>query len=550
VEAGFDLFPVLRRIPGARRDGTYWTYPTESAAALRIALKGELVISERAQHLFNIYPVPRSQPERHKAQEPGAAVIAPRIPAFQLPEAIHTPLWKHQIAAYQYAMSLIAKGGGCLLAMDMGTGKTLVGIVLIAGTKAMMILIVCPLRVVPVWAKQLEEHWPDLKVIAQLDDKAGTIPERTDRAREGMTLAKATSRPFIAIINYDAIFQPAFAQFAASHRWDLVIADESHKLKAPGGKASLLLKRLRAMAWMRLLLSGTPMPHSPLDIYAQFRFLDPRIFGTSFALFRQHYAEMGGYHDHQVVRWKNMDEFTRKIDAVTFRVSKDVLDLPPEIFIYLECDLSPQAQQVYDDMQRLMIAEIQAEFQAETITAANPLVKLLRLQQITGGSVKTDEHRYQRVDDSKERLLEDTLEDLAADEPVVVFCRFHSDLDVVAAVAARLERPYRELSGRRDELKAWQSGDGTILGVQISAGGVGVDLTRAHYDISYSLSFSLGEYDQSRARTHRPPQKESVRHIHLVVRGSVDVKIIRALKKRAEVIESILGELTGRVEAA
>ena len=63
-----------------------------------------------------------------------------------------------------------------------------------------------------------------------------------------------------------------------------------------------------------------------------------------------------------------------------------------------------------------------------------------------------------------------------------------------------------ELSGRRDELKRWQDGGAQVLAVQISAGGIGVDLTRARYSIYYSLSFSLGEYDQALSRVHRPGQ--------------------------------------------
>jgi SNF2 family DNA or RNA helicase len=100
-----------------------------------------------------------------------------------------------------------------------------------------------------------------------------------------------------------------------------------------------------------------------------------------------------------------------------------------------------------------------------------------------------------------------------------------------------------ELSGRRDELKRWQDGEAQVLAVQISAGGVGVDFTRARFAMYYSLSFSLGEYDQALARVHRPGQTRPVEHIHLVARNTVDVKIMRALEKRAEIVQSILAEI-------
>jgi SNF2 family DNA or RNA helicase len=178
-----------------------------------------------------------------------------------------------------------------------------------------------------------------------------------------------------------------------------------------------------------------------------------------------------------------------------------------------------------------------------TVTAANAMVKLLRLQQVTGGWVKTDAGHLERVDTSKQALLQDVLEDIGPEEPVVEFCRFHADLDVVHAACADLGYRSMELSGRQDDLAAWQRGDAQVLAVQISAGGVGVDLTRARYSIYYSLSFSLGEYDQSLSRVHRPGQTRPVEHVHLVARNTVDVKIMRALEKRAAIVDAILAEL-------
>ena len=73
-----------------------------------------------------------------------------------------------------------------------------------------------------------------------------------------------------------------------------------------------------------------------------------------------------------------------------------------------------------------------------------------------------------------------------------MFCRFHADLDAVHNAAKAAGFHSLELSGRRDELKRWQDGEAPVLAVQISAGGVGVDLTRARYSIYFSLSFSPG----------------------------------------------------------
>ncbi|MFZ5926316.1 MAG: SNF2-related protein [Acidobacteriota bacterium] len=418
-------------------------------------------------------------------------------------------------------------------------GKSLAAGMILLGLEARRTLVCCPLRVIQVWTAQFQRHLSTPMIVVALDEDAGSVADKQRLAEEKLRLAETTGVPFVAVINYDSVWREPFGIWAERQAWDLVVADESHKLKHPGGKASLYFKRLRGRARRRLALTGTPMPHSPLDVYAQFRFLDTSIFGPSFNAFKQKYAVMGGFQNKQVTSYKNLDELEALMRRVTFRVGKDILDLPPETHVTYRSTLSPECQAIYRSVEEDFIAEVEGG----TITVANAMVALLRLQQITGGWVKTDDERYRRVDWSKQRLLEDTLEDIGAEEPVVVFCRFHADLDAVHEACASLSMTNLELSGRRDELARWQAGEAQVLAVQISAGGVGVDLSRARYSVYYSLSFSLGEYDQALSRVHRPGQTRPVEHIHLVARHTVDEKIMRALERRAEVIQAILAEI-------
>ena len=82
--------------------------------------------------------------------------------------------------------------------------------------------------------------------------------------------------------------------------------------------------------------------------------------------------------------------------------------------------------------------------------------------------------------------------------------------------------------------------------VGVGAGGVGVDLSRSAYCVYYSLGFSLGDYEQSLARLHRPGQNRSVSYLHLTAKNTVDEKVYDALQKRADVIEEILSEIKGQ----
>ncbi|MBI3697416.1 MAG: DEAD/DEAH box helicase [Acidobacteria bacterium] len=522
-----------RNIPGAWWDATrrVWLYPATAGHARLIRSSiPQLEASESFAALLG------------RNGRPAVTLAKQPEPAVMLPAGLKTKPWRHQIEAYQFAIERLTRGSGAaMLALEMGTGKTLVSLMVLAGLKAMRTLISCPLRVVPVWQSQIERHLELPIVVITLDDGAGSVAEKQKLAEEKLKLAEATSRPFVAVINFDSVWRDPFGAWAEKQRWDLVIADESHKLKKPGGKASLYFKRLRPRARHRLALTGTPMPHSPLDVYAQFRFLDVTPFGPSFNAFKQKYAVMGGFQNKQVTAFKNLEELEALMRTITCRVSKDVLDLPPQTHVTYHCALSAEALRIYRDLEEDFIAEIKDG----TVTAANAMVKLLRLQQLAGGWAKTDDGKLHRVDSAKQELLKDTLEDIGANEPVVIFCRFHADMDAVHEVCQELSYQSVELSGRQDDLKRWQEGEAQVLAVQIGSGGVGVDLTRARYSMYYSLSFSLGEYDQALSRVHRPGQTRPVEHIHLVARNTVDEKIMRALERRAEVIQAILAEIKG-----
>ena len=533
------------RLGGKWESGTRaWTFPaTEHYAKLLQRRLRAIAASDALAFDQLIMPqvVQIQEPER-STETPVAmsAPVAPSEPGVILPDGMLTQPWRHQRAAFKFCLDKFAAGmRGILLAMGMGTGKSLVACMLVLGLLARRILIACPLRVVPVWITQFERHVGAPVVIVALDEDAGSVAQKQEIAAEKMRLAEARGVPFIAVINYDSAWRDPFAAWAEKIKWDLVIADEVHRIKAPGGKASLFFKRLRKVAAYRIGLSGTPMPHSPLDTYGPFRFLDITIYGPSFSAHRQKFAVMGGYQRKQITGFQNLDELERLMSRITFRVGKEVLDLPPETTVTYYCELTGEAARIYRDLDKDFVAGVREG----TITAQNAMVKLLRLEQVTGGCVPTDDGVEVRIDSAKLRLLADTLEDIGNEEPVAVFCWFHADLDGVHGACEKLGLRSLELSGRRDELRRWQEGEAQVLAVQIQAGGEGVDFTRARYSVFFSVGYSLGKYEQAKARVHRPGQTRPVEHIHLVARNTVDVKIMRALERRAEIVEAILAEI-------
>jgi SNF2 family DNA or RNA helicase len=249
----------------------------------------------------------------------------------------------------------------------------------------------------------------------------------------------------------------------------------------------------------------------------------------------------------QVVGHQNTDELASKFGLLAYRIDKrKVLDLPPITVVDRRFSLSPKALELYTTFGK----DLALSFESGELTAGNSLVKLLRLQQMTGGYVpiETPEggEKIEEIDDGKRNLFAEILADLPEGEPIVVFCRFRHDLDNVAAVAKLAGREYRELSGKVNELKAWQAESiGSVLGVQIQAGGVGVDGTRAAYVVFYSIGFSLADYEQAKARLDRPGQTRPVTAINLIAAGTVDEAVYGSISKKGDVVEGVIQHLRG-----
>lgn len=490
-----------------------------------------------------------------------------------LPKLIKGTSWNHQLDGYQMVRGIYNKANGRAgagLFFDMGTGKTRTAIHLLDNARVVRkVLIVCPKKVIPVWPAQFEEHsaYSFRRVLVpegkSVRDRAMAIADVIEDFDAGLVM-DGTSQIAI-VINYETAWREPMKTTLMHCGFDMVILDEAHRLKAPGSQVSKFFGRLARKIPYRLALTGTPLPHEPLDAWSLYRFIDSRIFGkylcwnnklrtavckpgATSCCFRTRYADMGGYENHQVLEYRNLDELHNKMFAVAMRVKKeDVLDLPPELNVDRLFSLNDSSYQIYEELEETFYADLDMEGE---VTPANALVRLLRLQQITNGFVKTDDDRIADLGSDKEELLAEMLYDFPEHEPIVVFYRFTEDKYSIRRAVSSVGRSYAEVSGQLDTLVEWQNGDADVVAVQIATGGEGIDLTRAAYSIFYSIGWSLKEYDQARARLHRGGQTRPVTHYHLIARSTIEVRVYWALKRRREIVESVLTKMRERSRIA
>lgn len=397
-------------------------------------------------------------------------------------------------------------------------------------------LILCPKSVAAVWPDQFAQHSGRGWRVVTL--AKGSSAKRIKELECALLVPR---KPVAIVANYD-ILPSSLGTELRKLQWDALVLDECHKLKSAAGKQSRAAARIKAP--FRLGLTGTPMPHSPLDIYAQFRAIDPRIYGNSHAAFKRQYAVMGGFQGHQVVDYQNIDDLHRRMYLATYRCrTEDVLDLPETMDITRTFELAAKTRKAYDQMKQAAIADIENGI----ITADNALVKLLRLSQMTSGFATADDGSQVQIGTEKREALGDVLDEMMGmggqREPVVVFARFKHDLQIIREEAKARGWNDGEKSGTVDDMEKWQMGGVNLLATQLQAGGVGIDLTRARYCIYYGHDYSLGNYDQSRARVHRPGQTRPVTYVHLVAERTIDGDILTALEKRSDMVESVMNGL-------
>lgn len=448
------------------------------------------------------------------------------------PEFHRTTGWRHQLEAYWFSRDWEAT----LLALEMGCGKSKVAVDLVNNWDCDDVLILCPKSVVGVWRREFNVHSfrpYDVHVCEK-----GTVKKKAEDADAHLHMSRIANRAIV--INYESAWRPDFARFALSRNWDCVILDESHRVKAHNSKQSKFVAKLGQRARRRLCLTGTPMPHSPLDLFGQFRFLDPGVFGDSWFHFRNRYALMANPHiPQQVTGYRNQDELKERMAWISYRVGAEVLDLPEEQHHVRTFALCPKAMRHYKEIEEDMITQV-----ADGVcSVANVLVKSIRLRQATSGFIVEDETKtIHRIDDGRQKLLEELLEDMGPGEPVVVFAEFVQDLAHIAEATAKLGRRYGEISGRHKDLTpdATMPDNIDVMGVQLQSGGTGIDLTRARYAVYYSQTYRLGDYLQSLKRVHRPGQTRPVSYYHLVAERTVDVAVREALSKKQEVVDVVL----------
>lgn len=492
--------------------------------------------------------------ERRKLDYMARRLEGERNAAKPLP-LVHYPvkaeLFQHQVRAANMAMIQFAakQPAGFGLLFEMGCGKTLTAIAIMGAMyirrEITRVLVVAPTSVCSVWPHDLEAF---AAFPFQASVLLGEKEKRLEALRRLTDYPETANRLLVAVINYEATHREGLKDALQDYDADLIICDESQRIKNPGAEQSKAVQKLGDAARFRLILSGTPVQNSVIDLYSQYRFLDPGVFGANFYAFRNRYCQMGGYGGHEVVGFQHMDELVHKEHSIALRVTKaECLDLPGQTFVRRYVQLEPAARQLYTQIARASCAELE---NGEHVTASIVLTKLLRLMQLTGGFVQADgADRPQQAGSAKLDALADILEDYVqeAGQKLVVFARFRPEIATICQLLEQRGIRYGRIDGevpmdqRGAIVETFQQDPGVkVFVAQIQTAGLGITLHAASAAVFYSLDFNYANYAQALARIHRIGQAQSVTYIHLLAEHTVDEQVLDALERKEDLARTIV----------
>lgn len=342
---------------------------------------------------------------------------------------------------------------------------------------------------------------------------------------------------------------------------DLVIVDEAHKIKGGSSNTSRLLARLGEKVPRRMILTGTVMPHSPMDVYAQWRFLDPYAFGDRRAVppkkatmggFANQYAVYGGWMGQQVVGFKNLEKMENIMAERAIVVKKqDALDLPKTTDALVQVAFTPTESRHYEDMKK----QLAAQLSTGQIAVTNRLTQMLRLRQITCGYLPDDTGALEVFGTSKLDTIKSLVQDTLSEESrVVVFAYFKHEIAQLGKALTDKDTEIMVIDGDthpRDRMAMRQRFGSNAPGRMVMITQIGTmslavnELVTASHAIFSSLSLQRDEYIQARDRLDRIGQTQPVTFWHVVVPGTVDEVILKAHQQRTNLESAILDHVLG-----
>jgi SNF2 family DNA or RNA helicase len=448
------------------------------------------------------------------------------IPELPVPSGLNAKLRDYQRRGYEWMAFLYKHRFGACLADDMGLGKTVQTITLLGavreklvtqpgGSKPLPHLIVLPPTLLFNWRHEIETFYPGINVVDYLGGNRKAQFSPGDVVLTTYELARR---------DIDILKHITF---------DVMVFDEAQAIKNLAGARSQAMRHLQAR--FKLCLTGTPLENHAGEYYSILELALPGLFG-SYEGFR--------------ASLRNGGTILQRAKPFVLRRTKEKIlkELPPKVESDIYLDLTETQREFYTRAVGEVREEVLAAYGDRTAQQAGivALAALTRLRQICISPAIIDPSHEERSP-KLEQLLEQLEELVAEGHAGIVFSQYVRALDLLDKELKAAKMPFLRMDGstptldRKGLVKQFQEGSGpSIFLISLKTGGAGLNLTRASHVFHLDPWWNPAVENQASDRAHRIGQKNTVFIHRLLMRHTVEEKMMELKRKKQDLFRQIV----------
>lgn len=467
--------------------------------------------------------------------------MTPGVSAAPAAWRVTADLYDHQLRAVE-KLRRVRVGG---LFMEMGTGKTAAALELVWLRRERIDRVAwfCPVSLKETIRQEILRHTTGATVYV-FNDRT-TAENLPDALFYVVGIESMSSSTRVALAVRALITERSF-----------VIVDESSYIKGYNSRRTIRITALAEPSRYRLLLTGTPISQGVVDLFAQMKFLSPKILGyRSFASFAARHLEYSLEQPGRIIATHDTAYLAARLAPYTYQITKaECLDLPSKLYERRYCYLTIEQRQAYEQakVEILCLMEEKGEFDPYILFQLFGVLQQIvcgfwnyRVA-VSGPAGDAQADVVKRLTFPNERLdtLLAALDDVPAGEKVIIWAKYHY---CIGQIVAALRNAYgdelvAEFHGRLSErqrnaeLDRWRANTRFLVATQ-AAGGHGLTLNEAHHVVFYADDFNYATRRQAEDRCHRIGQTRPVTYIEIICADSIDERIVAALARKANAAE-------------
>ena len=450
----------------------------------------------------------------------------------------------------------------CGVFLDMGLGKTVstltaINYLMFDYLEINSVLVIAPKRVAEsVWQEEAEK-WDHLKHL-RFSKIIGSAKQRISAVMD--------TKADIYIISRDNVAWLCALYGGGKLPFDMVVIDELSSFKSYKSERFKALRGARPYLKRLVGLTGTPAPNGLIDLWPQIYLMDrgERLEKT-ISRYREKYFRPGQTNGHVVYSYDLMSDseylIHKKIEDICISMkANDYLEMPERTDNYIKLKMPEQIKKQYDDFEKNKVLDLfkpEQEYldnadkwvdKPVEINAVNAAALSNKLLQFANGAVYGSDEAVRKVypvHDIKLEALKEIIED-ANGQSVLVAWTFQFDRDRIMDYLKKYKP--RELKTNKD-IEDWNAGKIQVMLAHPASAGHGLNLQAGgNLIVWFGQTWSLELYQQFNARLYRQGQKNHVIINHLILQGTHDEDVIRALKNKDKKQNALMDSIKAKID--